>query len=98
MTFDFCPTYLPCCNLAAIFIAVMGQVLRITFNREDHTFRILHTGPLHTAGAEISVEVNGRVLTLIREGLSWTTREPADEATRGLAEAIGKALVLRYRI
>ncbi len=76
----------------------MGQVLRITFNRVDHTFKIVDTGPLHKAGAEIRVEVNGRGLTLVREGLSWTTREPADEATRGLAEAIGKALALRYRI
>jgi len=76
----------------------MGQVLRITFNREDHTFKILDTDPLHKGGTEIRVEVNGQVLTLIREGRSWTTREQTDEATCGLAEAIGKALALRYRI
>ena len=76
----------------------MGQVLRITVGKADYAFRILNPDPLRAATSEIEVELDGQTLTLIRQGRSWVCREPADEELQSVAEAIGKAIVLRYRI
>jgi len=61
----------------------MGQVLRITVGKTDHTFRIIRMGD------EIEVEVNGQSLTLVRQDRSWVCREPAGGELEAVAEAIG---------
>lgn len=70
----------------------MGQVLRITVGKDDHTFRIIRMGE------EIEVEVNGYALTLVRQDRSWISREPVAPELEAVVEAIGKAIALRYRI
>lgn len=76
----------------------MGQVLRITVGKADYTFRILNTDPLDSATAEIEVELDGHTLTLVRQERSWVCREAASDELEAIAEAIGKAIALRYRI
>lgn len=76
----------------------MGQVLRITIGEADYQLKVIHPQPLNPATAEIQIELNGSPLTLIRHNRSWITTEPTDNSTRQLAEAIGKAIALRYRI
>lgn len=76
----------------------MGQVLRITIGKSDHTFRILNTDPLNGKTTEIEVDLNGQMLTLVRKDRSWICRDSADDELEKIAEAIGKAIALRYRI
>lgn len=76
----------------------MGQVLRITVGKSDYTFRIIKPEPPSIASTEIEVVVEGRQLTLVREGRSWVSRETAGDGLEDVAEAIGKAIALRYRI
>lgn len=70
----------------------MGQALCITVGKNDHTFRILKMD------TDIEVEVNGQVLTLVRQGRSWVSRDPATPELESIAEAIGKSIALRYRL
>ena len=76
----------------------MGQVLRITVGKADYAFRILKPELPSKASTEIEIEMDGHVWTLVRQGHSWVSREPAGEELEAVAEAIGKAIALRYRI
>ncbi|MCR8557000.1 hypothetical protein KXD93_05075 [Mucilaginibacter sp. BJC16-A38] len=75
----------------------MRQVPRITVGKADYTFRILNPDPLRAGTGEIEVELDGKTLPLVRQGRSWICGEPACEGLEEIAEAIGKAIVLRYR-
>jgi hypothetical protein len=75
----------------------MGQLLRITIGNNDYAFRIVNPESLNGATMEIEVEVDGRRLTLVRQDRSWVSSEPVNEL-ESVAEAIGKAIALRYRI
>ena len=76
----------------------MGQVLRITVGKADYRFKILNPEPLNAATIEIEVELDGRSFTIVRQDRSWACKEPMDESFQSIAEAIGKAIALRYRI
>lgn len=82
----------------AYFRDVMGQVLRITIGEADYQLKVIHPQPLNPATTEIKVELNGNPLTLVRHNRNWATVEPGDNHGQQLAEAIGKAIALRYRI
>lgn len=70
----------------------MGQVLRVTIGSADHSFKLLSVNE-----RAIKVELNGQTHVLQKEGLSWVNAEE-DGLAPQLAEAIGKAVALRYRI
>jgi len=70
----------------------MGQVLRVTVGASDHNFKLINVNP-----SVIEVELNGETLQLNKQGLSWVTNTNSNLPPQ-LAEAIGKAVALRYRI
>lgn len=72
--------------------------MRITIGKSDYAFRILNPDPPSKASTEIEVEVDGKVLTLVRRDRSWICLEPPEDEMEEVAEAIGKAIALRYRI
>ncbi len=76
----------------------MGQVLRITIGQTDHIFRIVNPESVRPDTDEITVEYDGLLLTLVKQDRSWVCKETVNEATEEIAEAIGKAIALRYRI
>ncbi|RKR79977.1 hypothetical protein BDD43_0063 [Mucilaginibacter gracilis] len=76
----------------------MGQSLRITIGGQDHAFKLVKPAALVKATEEIPVEVNGQVVTLVRQGRSWRVLENDSGISDAVAEAIGKAIILRYRI
>jgi hypothetical protein len=75
----------------------MGQVLRITHNDIDYSFKILNEEPLSRETVEIAVLVNETTLTLVRDEHSWVPKEE-NEVAQEQVRAIGKAISLRYRI
>ena len=70
----------------------MGQVLRITVGTADYSFKLVNVDR-----TELWIELNGRTHVLKREGFSWVDAE-AGALSPQLAESIGKAVALRYRI
>jgi hypothetical protein len=70
----------------------MGQVLRITVGSADYSFKLLDWSK-----NELKVEIDGQPVQLKREGLSWMANA-SGSLTPQLAESIGKAVALRYRI
>ena len=85
-------------NKFPIFKAIMGQLLRITFNNVDYTFQILNTRPVSRETEEIQILLNGTAQTLIYNGHDWVPKTEAGDVDEKLALAIGKAIALRYRI
>ena len=76
----------------------MGQLLRITVGKDDYTFRIVNPDAVKGTTTEIEVEVNTQKLTLVRRDRSWVSKETVNPELEAVAEAIGKAIALRYRI
>ncbi len=75
----------------------MAQELRLTFEQNDYTFQILSL-PISKQTEEIEIFVDGATQTLIKEQQQWVPKEQSESFTTRLAEAIGKAIGLRYRI
>lgn len=80
------------------FSAIMGQLLRITFNNIDYTFQILNTRPVSRETEEIQILLNGTPHTLIYSQHAWVPKNEGGDIDKHLAVAIGKAIALRYRI
>jgi hypothetical protein len=76
----------------------MGQQLRITYEGKDFSFQILNNMPIDKGTEEIRVLLDGTAVTLVREGNNWRGKDDAGGITGGLANAIGKAICLRYRV
>ena len=79
-------------------MAVMGQVLRITYNNSDYSFQLLNQRPVSKETEEIQILLNGTTQTLVCRNGRWLPGEQADMPDRGLVDAIGKAIALRFRI
>lgn len=75
----------------------MGQVLRVTVGASDHSFRLISVNISTPERAEIRIEWKGEPFQIIRAGRSWVAADSVSPEMAELAEAIGKAMVLRYR-
>lgn len=78
--------------------SIMGQLLRLHFENKDHTFRILNKEPVTRETTDIDLLLDGAAHTIIKNGQTWISKDPASEAPAGLVLAISKAITLRYRI
>lgn len=75
----------------------MGQPLRITHHQQDYAFQLL-TEQIDATTQEIAVQVGEAVLTLVKTERSWMPKAGEHDEMSELAQAIGKAIALRYRI
>jgi hypothetical protein len=76
----------------------MAQLLRITFDKTDYSFKILNADPVSKETSELKILLNGETKTLIKDRHIWFPKESSDANIIGLAAAIGKTISLRYRI
>lgn len=75
----------------------MGLPLRVTHNNTDVLFEILNEKPSAGAG-EIEILLNGDRFRLTRKEKGWVSSSEAIALDPGLANAIGKAMEMRYRV
>ncbi|WP_345955952.1 hypothetical protein [Mucilaginibacter sp. PAMB04168] len=76
----------------------MGQLLRITFENKDYTFKLRNALPADRIVNELAILLSGEEQVLIREGDTWQFKNSVDKDFNRLADAIGKAISLRFRI
>ncbi len=76
----------------------MGQLLRINFENKDYSFKLLSGLPADRVVNQLDVLVSGEVRVLLRNGSNWAFQNNNDAELNRLANAIGKALSLRFRI
>jgi hypothetical protein len=76
----------------------MGQALRITFEQQDYTIKLLSPTPPDLGTTELEVEVLEENRTLVLNDKVWKFKENEDQNLNRLADAIGKSIRLRYRI
>jgi len=76
----------------------MGQALRITFEQQDYTIKLLSPNPPAIGTTELEVEVLDENRTLVWDEKVWLFKENQDPTLNGLADAIGRSIRLRYRI
>lgn len=75
----------------------MGQVLRVTVGKTDHSIKLLNINISDPEKAELEVEWQGEKLRIVRQGRSWIAQGYEQADIQALAESVGKALALRYR-
>lgn len=76
----------------------MGQLLRINFENKDYTFKLLSTLPNDRKVTELELLVSGEQQVIVREADKWSFKDNTDTELNRLADAIGKAITLRFRI
>jgi len=76
----------------------MGQLLRINFENKDYTFKLLSSLPNDRKVAELELLVNGETQVLERDADKWRFKNNEDAELNRLADAIGRAITLRFRI
>ncbi|WP_078345669.1 hypothetical protein [Mucilaginibacter pedocola] len=76
----------------------MGQSLRLTFENNDHTFRILNAEPLTRETKTIHLLLDGRPLNIVKERDLWSVETSVAGVSEELADAIVKNIKLRFRI
>ncbi|MVN92924.1 hypothetical protein [Mucilaginibacter aquatilis] len=76
----------------------MGQLLRLNFENVDNTFKLLSALPNDRRVDELELLVNGEMKVLQRDGEKWKFKDNENFDSNRLADAIGKAITLRFRI
>ncbi|WP_114941447.1 hypothetical protein [Mucilaginibacter endophyticus] len=76
----------------------MGQLLRINFENQDHSFRILNKEAITRETQIIDLSLDGQSVTIIKEGKFWVMEKPMEGITSDLVNAIAKNIALRFRI
>lgn len=76
----------------------MGMSLRITFNDTDYNFKVANTEPISKATVKIPIIINGETIELIKDHKGWATNSTSSDITPSLAQAIGRAIELRFRL
>ncbi|WP_295767237.1 hypothetical protein [uncultured Mucilaginibacter sp.] len=76
----------------------MGQLLRLNFENVDNTFKLLSALPNDRKVDELELLVNGEMKVLQRDGEKWKFKDNENFDLNRLADAIGKAITLRFRI
>ena len=75
----------------------MGLPLRITYNKTDVLFELLNEKPSAGSGI-LEIQLNGNRYLLEKQDAAWQTTGESPELDKGIANAIGKAMELRYRL
>ena len=75
----------------------MGLPLRITFNKTDVLFELLTEKPSAGLGV-LEILLNGNRYCLEKQDKVWQATAEGPELDKGIANAIGKAMELRYRL
>ena len=76
----------------------MGQILRITFEQQDYTIKLLSPIPPNSETTELKIELLNEARTLQLNANVWQLKHSHDLALNRLAGAIGKAICLHYRV
>lgn len=76
----------------------MGQLLRINFENKDHTFKLLSTLPNDRKVTELELLLGGEKQVIERDADKWCFKDNEDAELNRLADAIGRAITLRFRI
>jgi len=76
----------------------MGMPLRITFNDIDYNFKVANTEPITKATVKIPITINGENIELVKGGSGWASSVESPTVTQALAQAIGRAIELRFRL
>jgi len=76
----------------------MGQLLRINFENQDHSFRILNEEAITRETQIIDLLLDGQPVTIIKEGKFWVAEKPMQGITADLVSAVAKNIALRFRI
>lgn len=75
----------------------MGQILRITFEQRDYTFKLLNPLPIEKDVACLDIVLETIHYRLIKRDGGWIFENTDDLHLIKLAAAIGKSISLRYR-
>lgn len=76
----------------------MGQLLRINFENNDHTFRILNEKPVTRETNAIELMLDGQSLKVIKTGKEWVAETRVEGISVELIGAVVKNIMLRFRI
>lgn len=70
----------------------------MNFENVDNTFKLLSALPNDRKVDELELLVNGEMKVLQRDGEKWKFKDNENFDLNRLADAIGKAITLRFRI
>jgi len=76
----------------------MGLPQRITFNDVDYNFTVANTEPITKATEKIPIIINNETIELIKSSKGWTSSSETSTISPALAQAIGRAIELRFRL
>jgi hypothetical protein len=76
----------------------MGMTLRITFNDVDYNFKVSNTEPITKDTVKIPIIFEGENMVLHKDNNRWNTDMQSDAISAELAQAIGRAIELRFRL
>lgn len=85
-------------SVKPIFAKYMGLPQRITFNDIDYNFTVANTEPITKATVKIPIVINGETIELIKDSKGWITSSENSTISPSLAQAIGRAIELRFRL
>ena len=84
-------------NLKNYICGAMGMTLRITFNDIDYNFKVSNTEPITKATTRIPIIFEGESIVLTKGTTGWISEADAT-INPHLAQAIGRAIELRFRL